>query len=263
MFYGHAALLAPVLFLSPLFICKSSAQITGSAGASLFRGNCAFCHGSNASGGRGPNLLGALSHSDHPEALEKVIKEGVPGSAMPGFDFEPEELAALLSYLKTVRQGNGSTARVPGDPVAGRAVYAKQGCSGCHMVNGEGSVLGPDLSRAGGARSYDYLKESILTPSADIPDEFRAVRVVTADGKTISGIRINEDTFTLQLRLLDQSFHSFTKATLRTIEYPIESLMPPYKLSEADLTNLLAYLTTLRADPADPAANAIKVESIH
>jgi cytochrome c oxidase cbb3-type subunit 3 len=262
MFCGRAAFLVPLL-VSPFFAFGVSAQTAASAGVSLFHSNCAFCHGSNASGGRGPNLLGALSHSDDPKLLEKVIKEGIPGTAMPGFDFEPEELAALLAYLKTVRKGNGSTVPVPGDPVAGRAIYGKQGCTGCHMINRDGSAFGPDLSRVGSGRAYEYLQESIVNPSADIPDEFRTVRIVTADGKSISGIRINEDTFSLQLRLPDQSFRSFTKATLRTIEYPNESLMPPYKLSASDLINLLAYLTTLRGDPADPSATATKTESVH
>lgn len=261
MLLGHAALLVPILLTGPLLAQTSPNPATGGA---LFRANCTFCHGSNAAGGRGPNLLGKLAHSDRPEALQQVIKDGIPGTAMPGNDFEPEEMADLLAYLKTLRQGNGSTAAVPGDPEAGRAIYARQSCAGCHIINREGSAFGPDLSRVGVARSYDYLRESIIKPSADIPDEFRTVRVVTREGKTISGIRVNEDTFSLQLRMLDQSYRSLTKTQLRSVDYPSESLMPPYKLSETDLTNLLAYLTTLRGDPVvDPAADPAKVQGVH
>jgi putative heme-binding domain-containing protein len=182
---------------------------------------------------------------------------------MGGFDFEPEEIAALLSYLKTLSQGQGSTATVQGDPVAGRAVYTKQRCGACHMIHLEGSAFGPDLSRVGGARSYEYLKDSIVNPSADIADGYSTVRIATGDGKIIRGILINEDTFSLQLRLIDQLFYSYTKAKLRSVEYPNGSMMPPYKLSEPDLTNLLAYLTTLRGDPADASTDATKAQGVH
>jgi cytochrome c oxidase cbb3-type subunit III len=263
MFHGHAALLASFLLVDPLI---TQSQPNPETGGALFRANCAFCHGSNAMGGRGPNLLGKLSHSDQPQALQQVIKDGIPGTAMPGNDFEPEEVADLLAYLKTLRQGKGSATPVPGDPQAGRAVYAKQGCSGCHMINRDGSAFGPDLSRVGVARSYDYLKDSIVKPSADIPAEFRSVRVTTAEGKTMSGILVNEDTFSLQLRLLDQSYRSFDKAHVK-FDYPNESLMPPYILSDTDLANLLAYLTTLSGDPADafvnPAADPLKAQGVH
>jgi cytochrome c oxidase cbb3-type subunit III len=263
MFHGHAALLAPFLLVGPLIAQAPPNRETGGA---LFRSNCAFCHGSNATGGRGPNLLGKLAHSDQPLALQQLIKDGIPGTAMPGNDFEPEEVADLLAYLKTLRQGKGSTTPIPGDPEAGRAVYTKQACNGCHMINREGSAFGPDLSRVGAARSYDYLKDSIVKPSADIPEEFRAIRVTPAEGKTMSGILVNEDTFSFQLRLLDQSYRSFDKAHVK-FDYLNESLMPLYRLSEAELTNLLAYLTTLRGDLADPsvnpAADPTKAQGVH
>jgi putative heme-binding domain-containing protein len=99
----------------------------------------------------------------------------------------------------------------------------------------------------GAARSVEYLRESIVEPSADIPDEYQGVAVVTKDGQSITGIRINEDTFSVQLRDMNQKFRMFRKDQLNSVKEMDRSLMPPYtKLSASDLQNLIAYLNTLR-----------------
>jgi hypothetical protein len=59
-------------------------------------------------------------------------------------------------------------------------------------------------------------------------------------------VRLNEDTFTLQLRSMSQKFASFSKQDLRSVSYETKSLMPAYeRLAPGDLENLVAYLTTL------------------
>ena len=75
----------------------------------------------------------------------------------------------------------------------------------------EGSTYGPDLTRIGGARSVKYLEESIVDPSADIPADYQGVTVVTKEGSRVVGVRVNEDSFTVQLRLPSQEFRSFVK----------------------------------------------------
>jgi hypothetical protein len=84
-------------------------------------------------------------------------------------------------------------------------------------------------------------------PSRNL-DEFLPVRVVTRDGKEIRGARVNEDTFTIQLRDSDNELHSFRKADLRQLEKEFgKSVMPSFKdrLSAADVTDLVAYLSSL------------------
>ena len=107
-------------------------------------------------------------------------------------------------------------------------------------------MFGPNLTRVGAARSYDYLKQSVLDPSADIPEDFQGVAAITADGHRYTGIRVNEDTFTLQLRTPDQRFRSFDKTKLKQLIVDKASLMPPYRFSDEELKNLLAYLSSLR-----------------
>lgn len=233
-----------IIFLIPVAL---SAQIE--QGRAVFRSNCAFCHGGDARGGRGPNLVSApLTHGESDDAIKTVIREGVPGTSMPAFsDFTPEEVADLLAYLRSLSQGVSRQLRIAGDATKGRQVYMQNGCTGCHRVGTEGSVFGPDLSRIGTARSLEYIRESIVNPSADVPDEYQGVTVTTKDGRTVTGTRINEDTFSIQLRDVGQRFHMFQKDQLREVKDTGKSLMPPYgALSKGDLENLIAYLNSLR-----------------
>ena len=72
--------------------------------------------------------------------------------------------------------------------------------------HGEGSAFGPDLSRIGAARSIKYVRDSIVNPLADVPQKYQGITVVTKDGRNVTGVPINEDTFSVQLRDASQSF---------------------------------------------------------
>jgi len=76
--------------------------------------------------------------------------------------------------------------------------------------------------------------------------------VVTKAGRSITGVRINEDTFSIQIRDLSNQFHSFWKNELTDIvKEPKRSIMPSYQsiLSAAELDDMLAYLESLRGRP--------------
>jgi cytochrome c oxidase cbb3-type subunit III len=87
--------------------------------------------------------------------------------------------------------------------------------------------------------------------------------VVTRDGRRVTGVRVNEDTFTVQIRKPDQAFATFDKSELKEVIHESKSMMPAYnQLSASDLRNLLAYLSTLRGDQAG-GAEANKAGGIH
>ena len=250
-----------LLFLVPLAVYAQSDTVL-SQGRALFRGNCAFCHGLTARGGRGPNLVSApLHHGDTDADLKAVVRNGVSGTPMPAFgDLAGDDIDALILYLRSLAHGVERSKSVSGDARIGRTVYVKSGCPGCHRVAGEGSVFGPDLSRVGAARPVEYLRDSIVNPSADIQPEWEGVTVVTREGKRITGVRLNEDTFTLQLRSLSQAFASFEKQDLRSVVYERKSMMPAYEgMAPVDLENLLAYLATLAGPPRGGAAKDLEV----
>jgi len=233
-------------------------------GKALFRSNCAFCHGLTGRGGRGPALVGRqLLHGGTAANIRAVIREGVPGSTMPAFErMEKDELDRLVEFVLQLSSSEVKGPPVAGDIQRGRQVYARSGCANCHRIGTQGSVYGPELTRIGAGRSSDYIRESLLKPSADVPPEFEGVSVITRDGKRVTGVRVNEDTFTVQLRDMSQNFRMFQKDGVREVVHETKSLMPAYtSLSADDLTNLLAYLDSLRGD-VNAGADVKKSEGI-
>ncbi len=218
------------------------------SGEAVYRSNCAGCHGVTGKGGRGPDLTGRRNHGDSDADVARVIKQGISGTTMPAYaDMAADELKALVAFVATFRSA-GSAAGIhrKGDVAAGRKLYESSGCAGCHRVNGIGGIYGPDLTRIGAARSHDYIRDSIGKPSADIPPAWEGVTVITKDRKTVTGIRVNEDTFTIQLRGPDGAFRTFEKSELQSVRPLSASLMPAYQLEPASMDHLLAYLDTLR-----------------
>ena len=76
----------------------------------------------------------------------------------------------------------------------------------------------------------------------------RPIRAVTRDGRVITGRRLNEDTFTVQMIDQDERLVSLEKADLQEFTVLTDSPMPSYgdRLSETELSDLIAYLLTLR-----------------
>ena len=216
----------------------------------MFRSYCASCHGLNArGGGRGPDLTDdRWVHGSSDDELFRIVSEGIPSTEMRSADLYPEDIRAILAYLKSLRGNTG--APVPGDRVSGEALFFSSGlCSQCHRGNGKGGRLGPDLTRIGAARSTQYLIDSVREPSKEIPERFEAVSVTTRDGTRITGVRPNEDTFSIQLLDGKEMLHMFLKKDLRDVSYEKESLMPEYPpsaLDQEELQNLIAYLDGLR-----------------
>jgi len=217
----------------------------------LFEAHCALCHGETGAGGRGPNLIRpTLPHAPDDEQLAHVIRRGIPGSEMPGFwQLADREVLLVTAYVRSL--GRVEPVQLPGDAARGRALYQKSGCMACHIGHGEGSGVGPELSDIGARRNAAYLRESLLQPNAAVPPEFLVVSVATSGGKTIRGVRLNEDSFTIQLRDPAGRFYSFRKADLASLKKePGVSLMPSYesRLSAAQLDDLIAYLASLRGE---------------
>jgi cytochrome c oxidase cbb3-type subunit 3 len=242
------AFLIGLLLLCPLLAQESVDPMED--GKALYRSNCAFCHGLTGGGGRGPALAqGQFVHGSSADEIRHVIVNGIPGTNMPAFHLESDELDHLVMFVRAFSGAGVKRPPIAGDAAKGREVYARSGCAGCHRIGGAGSAYGPDLTRIGAARSSAYIRDSVVNPSADIPEDFEGVTVVARDGKRITGIRINEDTFTVQLRDPSQKFRMFQKSEAREVVHEKKSLMPAYSsLSQEDLQNLLAYLDSLRGE---------------
>ena len=221
-------------------------------GRRLYEAQCAGCHGQTAEGGRGPSLRQPkLRRAADDAALFDVIQNGIPNTEMPGMWYLSErEIGQLAGYLRTI--GRTPLIIVPGDAGRGREIFnGKGGCDACHMVEGRGSSSGPDLTDIGARRSPAHLHESILNPAASVPEGFLMVEAVAAGGGAVRGQRVNEDTFTIQIRDDAGRFHSFRKSRLRSLERQEgKSPMPSYagKLTESEIGDLVAWLASLRGE---------------
>jgi putative heme-binding domain-containing protein len=227
-------------------------------GQALYRGLCSGCHGGAGRGGKGPDLTDhRWIHGDKDDDIARVIRDGVPKTTMKkvGESLKEEQIAKLVLYVRSLTRAPGESTWQPyltGDPETGRKLFfdekGKAQCAKCHSVNREGGRVGPVLDRIANRRSPEYIMESILQPSKDIDPDYEAVQVITAKGTVITGLRVNESNFSIQLREENGRFHSFLKSELEEVAVLKKSLMPDNVaevLTVKELHDLFAYLMTL------------------
>ncbi len=214
--------------------------------------SCSYCHGIDASGGgRGPDLTsGRWLHGDSDAAVFRNITHGIPGTEMPACGCPDHEAWQLVTFLRSLSAR--TAAPVSGDIANGEKIFfGGAACASCHVAKGRGGRFGPDLSRIGASRSARSLIESIRDPGKVIGEGYETVVAVAKDGKRTTGIRKNEDTFTLQLMDQGEKYHLLRKRDLREVLYDSKSLMPAYderSLSAKDLRDLVAFLDSLRGN---------------
>jgi cytochrome c oxidase cbb3-type subunit 3 len=217
------------------------------AGQRIFDAQCAWCHGNGGDGGAGPNLHGKLLHATTVGSIVDIINKGIAGTDMPSFRLTERETRQTATYVMSLsriaaRQG-------PGNAERGASVYQSGGCGSCHVVEGRGGILGPELTSIGGRRGAVYLREAVVKPAASHPPGYLVVRAVPNSGAEIRGIRVNEDVFWIHIRDASGAVHTLQKSELARVDRELEAtLMPSYesRLSSAQLDDLVAYLATLR-----------------
>jgi putative heme-binding domain-containing protein len=221
------------------------------AGQKLFEQNCSMCHGVNGGGGRGPNLhTPNLRHASDEKSLTSVIANGIAPEMPAAWYMTDEELANTAAYVLSL--GSIPREKLPGDPVHGSVIYARSACVMCHTLAGQGNAIGPDLTDVGARRGAAQLREALLHPEHAIPDGFLLVEAVPVSGDTIRGIRMNEDSFSIQIRDYSGRYYSLRKANLKELKkLRGETPMPSYQpsLSPAELDDLVAYLAAQRGEP--------------
>ena len=221
-------------------------------GKKLFEHHCGLCHGPQGEGGRGPLLAKArLSRAPDDAALVNILQNGIRGTEMPGANSMSErEIRQTAAYVRSL--GKMRTEPVPGNAAHGAEIYrGKGGCANCHAINGDGGVAGPALAGIGGRRSAVYLKESLLTPESALPDGYMLVTASPKNGASVTGTRVNEDSFSIQILDASGRVHSFWKSDVTELNKQRgKSPMPSYKaaLSPDELTDLVAFLASLKEE---------------
>ena len=224
-------------------------------GAQLFSTQCTTCHGVAGDQVPGVSLLsGYFRRVNSDDDLISLIRQGIPEAGMPPGNYTDEEFRAFVAYLRSVAGNATVNADSPtlsaGDRQQGsRLFHGKAECRTCHRVNGVGGFQGPNLSNIGAVRSATSLLQSLLNPSAEIIPLNRYIRAITRTGETITGRRMNEDTYSIQLIKKEGQLVSLVKAELREIDALDKSAMPSYEaeLTAVELADIVAYLLSLKA----------------
>ncbi|MFH1169140.1 MAG: cytochrome b N-terminal domain-containing protein [Chloroflexota bacterium] len=125
--------------------------------------NCAYCHSINGVGGAiGPDLSSVASQLTKEQITTYLLNPDsmVPNTLHPKLQFTTDELNALVAYLETLGAPVSYSAQAP--------ILFDRDCAPCHIINGKGGTLGPDLSTVGSRRSIEFLEAFITDPASVI-----------------------------------------------------------------------------------------------
>ena len=223
-------------------------------GAALFRQDCSFCHGRDATGGEsGPDLTRSkvVTADVNGDKIGPVVRNGRPEKSMPPFDRTDQQIASLVAFIHTQqkaalggRRGAGGRKGVdPEDLQTGNAGEGKKyfegtgGCADCHSPTGD---LAGIASRYKGLE----LEEQMLYPR----NAKSKVTVTLPSGQEISGILAYLDEFTVGLTNAEGVYQSWRTRDVRyKVDAPVEAHVDLFsKYTDDDVHNLMAYLQTLK-----------------
>ena len=246
------ALAALVFATTPFLYAQSVNPLEGDVrairgGASLFRAQCATCHGADAKGIasiEAPDLTQIWSRrSLSAAAVFEIIRHGIPGSIMPPHSLTDTENWMLVAYLQNVAEA-GVIGLPAGDLAAGRRAFIEN-CSSCHRAHGVGEGLGPNLSVMTSQRSLESLVASVRDPDALVGRGYKLVRLRASEDEEITGLIKSEDAFSMQLQDDKGRLRSVNKSELRIVERLSGSLMPEFarsQLSDQRLFDIFNFL---------------------
>jgi putative membrane-bound dehydrogenase-like protein len=140
--------------------------------------------------------------------------------------------------------------RSRGDTARGKVVFRDVAkCNACHVVDGEGKEVGPNLSEIGSKLSREGFFEAILYPSAAISHNYETWSASTVDGNVVSGIKVSETPSEIILKGIDSVAHTLKKSEIDELKKQEISLMPAdlqKMMTAQELIDVIEYVQTLK-----------------
>jgi cytochrome c oxidase cbb3-type subunit III len=224
-------------------------------GQKVFQQNCGVCHANDATGGRGPDLIRSpvTAHDVNGDQIGPMVREGRLDKGMPPMTLSDQEIGDIATFLHARIKESLRSSRVPkvyaverlltGNAEAGKAFFeGPGGCKNCHSPTG-------DLAGIATKHTPIDLQARMLYPETRLFKNTHTTAVVTLPaGEVIQGKVVHVDDFVVGL--IDSSgwYHSFerdkVKVELKDDLAAHRELL--FKLSQADVHNVFAYLQTLK-----------------
>ena len=219
-------------------------------GRKQFEQSCGFCHGADATGARGPDLLRSpvVAHDVKGNEIGPVIRQGRPDKGMPAMPLSDAQILDIAGFLHTRAAEALSSAKVPkeypveklltGNAEAGKAFFnGAGGCNKCHSVTG-------DLAGIASKHSPIDLEARMLYPAGKNPNAV----VTLPSGEQVQGEVLHADDFVIAVRDASGWYRSFQRDRVKVeLQDPLAAHRELLeKLTQADVHNLFAYLETLK-----------------
>lgn len=228
-----------------------AASSAAAAGQAIFRQNCGFCHGQDARGASGPDLIrsSVVNHDVNGNLIGQVVHSGRPEKGMPAFQLPDAQIEQIAAFLHAqARLASTVSQRVPteyplekllvGNADAGKQYFNGAGhCAQCHSAGG-------DLAHIASKYKPLDLQSRIAYPYGANP----VATVTTASGEKFKGEQIYADEFLITLRLSDGTQRTWMRhGNQIEVKDPLAAhvaLLSQY--TDEDIHNLFAYLETLK-----------------
>ncbi len=230
-------------------------------GRKIFVPTCGFCHGNDAHGKSGPDLVRSalVLHDNKGDVISPVIRNGRPDRGMPAFSaLSADQIADISTFLHS-RAADVSNRfaykigdLITGDALKGAAFFNGDGhCGSCHSTTG-------DLAHVATKYEPAELQRRMLYPAPNLIDVFlgRAVTppaptevtVQLASGEQVSGTLDHLDEFTVAMHDSAHWYRSFPRESVtvdvRDPRAAHDALLPKY--TDQVMHDVLAYLETLK-----------------
>jgi cytochrome c oxidase cbb3-type subunit 3 len=224
-------------------------------GRTLFEQSCGFCHGPDATGARGPDLVRSplVAHDVHGNLIGDVIRHGRPDKGMPPIaTMADEDVTAIATFLHARALEAIESSGVPrsypveklltGNADTGKAFFnGAGGCKNCHSPTG-------DLAAIATKYSPIELEAHMLYPGGRQATAHATAVVTLPSGEQIKGALVHADDFMVGLRDAFGWYRSFPRDRVKVeLQDPLTAHRELLgKLTQADVHNLFAYLETLK-----------------
>ncbi len=219
-------------------------------GRKSFEQSCGFCHGPDATGARGPDLVRSplVAHDVKGDKIGEVIRRGRPDKGMPAMVLTDQQVLDIAAYLHARAAEALNSGDVPskypleklltGNPEAGKTFFnGAGGCHSCHSPTG-------DLAAIGTKYSPVELQSRMLYPGG----KHTTVVVTLPSGEQVKGPLAHADDFVIALRDASGWYRSFSRDQVKVeLQDPLAAHRDLLgKLTQADVHNLFAYLASLK-----------------